>query len=263
MFSTTNMQVKYKSANGQMNQHVTFMKEYVGVRHSLREIAYESLQTFLSASNIIMGDLLVCYYTLRVAGLYKDIRWPDPIDIMNDLNVLQAYGNLRLLLSCIFTIRSEILIEFSRRIPGIEDSMIHAFDDCHKSHDENEWYYKHYSVWCVSLVINYGIPLEFLTIKAYEWHIMDVKYMCECFGEAQMVLRGLGRTDAGILHLYRPPTLPERLFPTLRYMLDMEYRMRINTRGEEGVSLILEQRDRSESILEDPETVVTDHKKEE
>lgn len=255
MFSPERMQIEYKSANGQLKQHVTFMQEYVAIRHGLSTIDDKSMQVFLTASNIIMGDILVCYYTLRVASLYREIRWPDPIDVMRDLNMVQAYSNLRLLLSCIFTIRSEILREYLRRHPDLSYFMVHSFDDCHKSDDENAWYYKHYSLWCVHLVINFGVPLEFLTLKAYGWHVMDVKYMCECFRDAQLLLNGLDRTDADIRHFWRPLSMPERLFPTLRYMLDMEYRMRLNGRGEEGETRLIG-RDRSESVIEDKETVV-------
>lgn len=247
-----------------MEHHVKFMKEYCAVRKCgpLTGLSNEVIQVFLTASNVIMGDLLVCYYTLRVGSLYKEIRWPDPLDVMKDLDMYRAYSNLRILMTCIFVIRCEILREYSHRHLDLTATMVHGFDDCHRASDENTWFYRHYSTWCVHLVINYGVPLELLTIKAYSWKIMDVRYMCEAFGDAQSVLRGLDMTDAGIRHLYRPEGMPEKLFPTLRYMLDIEYRMRINNHGEEGHTAV-GFRERSESILEEPETVATDETKEE
>lgn len=247
MMTTSHFQTSYKSSNGTFERHVTFMREFTSCPVS--SISDEALDMFMTASSIIMGDTLVCYYTLRIDRLFDRINWADPINYMIDLNVKAAYDNLRLALRCIFLIRSIILKEYIKRKPSQESILMDTFDDCYKFVDDNDWYYRHYSRWCVHLVVNYGVPFEYLTLQVYSWHVMDLKYMCDCWRDLQDVMHGLGVTDAGVIHLLRPVMYPERMFPTLRYLIDLEHRTRINKRGEIGVTFQL--RERSESSLEE------------
>lgn len=249
----THFQTEYKSKHDTFTQHMKFMTEYLECRNTTNlssSLSDGALEMFMTASSIIMGDILTCYYTLRIDRLFDRLQWPDPIDFMLDLPLSLCYNNLRLAMRCIFLIRSEIINEYLRRFPGNASILIDGFDDCYKSKDDNEWYYRHYSSWCVHLIVNHGIPFDYLLFQTYSWNMFDIKCMCECWRGLQYILQGMGTTDADIMHLVRPYSLPERMYPTVRYLVDLEYRMIRNTRsGASGIPIHF--RERSESVLEE------------
>lgn len=222
----SDIQIHYRSQYDRYRKALNYMKSFA---EAIKDTPIESMPesamaTFIEVSSSIMGNFTVIYYTLRVGSLFEKLKWQDPVDIMSDMNMRKVYCNIRLAMSVIFRIRCMLMREYVKRHGS--EFLVHGYDDCHLARDENTFYYRHYSQWCMHLVLHNPAPLEFLLLQTYEWNQMDIYEISKSWDELQSILSLLGFDDSGIEHLHRTSHLPERVYPTMKFLLSMEHRMR-------------------------------------
>jgi hypothetical protein len=176
---------------------------------------------------VCLGDVLTVYHTVHSL---RDYGWVEHVvsEDEKQLDLELLYNQLRRLVMVLFTMYKGCLEVCERQgervnVFGIEDV---------RGKTEFRWLYEHYSQWSVHVMASANwmrkYPLQWLLDATRTWKSEDLFALDDAQRELRLTERLMGMDIVMTLHTSRPLDMSVAMYPDIRYLNNLEMRMRVS-----------------------------------
>ncbi len=173
----------------------------------------------------MLSDLMILYFMIRAC------RGEMQIVSLSPCVLERVYDNLRLALYISFRIYESVFNYYYLSTENDDD-----FLPLVPHHDhESDWLYDHYVMWRELMSESYGGDLMSLSVmRTNPLDGQDIACMCDSHSRLQRIMSDAQIDGTPVRHLLRPINYATAVWPTVRRMVALELRMRMNEKGEFG-----------------------------
>lgn len=171
----------------------------------------------------MLSDLMVLYFMIRACHGEMDFTplHPSTLERMYDNLRISLYICYRLY-ACVYDACALLAVDVT--LPAIP----------HHSR-EVDWLYDHYVMWRELMSESYGGDLTSLSVmRSNPLDVEDISSMCNSGDRLQRIMSASHIDGIPVRHLLRPVNYTTSVWPTVRRMVALELRMRMNDKGEMG-----------------------------
>ena len=218
----------YLYENGGMEKVLGTISDYLPLYLSWRDngsLVGEHIE-HIGDLRVCFGDVLTVYHTVHAL---RDYGWVEHVvsEDEKQLDLERLYNQLRRLVMVLFSMYKCCLDVCGRQgervaVFGIEDVRDKA---------EFRWLYEHYSQWSVNVISSANwmrkYPLQWLMDAAQTWFADDLFKLEDAQRELRLTERLMGLDIVMTLHTSRPLDMPVARYPDIRYLNNLEMRMRV------------------------------------